>query len=206
MNENNQYKPKITNFYVNWLAIKDACMVTVGKEATKEPTSEWKRKLLICQHSPIRRSLISIKWDKIPYCISVHFARHHEGMEKYVKTSRADRTNIDRTQRSQMDMVSMEMDMNIQALINLASKRLCCSADPTTIKYTKGLLEAIREYDEDIYWACVPQCIRCGGCVEPFNDCEFYNKLMANTTVEEQQDVVKRYNKYYQYRGGKNER
>ena len=28
----NFYKPKILNFYVDWKAIKDACMVTVGKE------------------------------------------------------------------------------------------------------------------------------------------------------------------------------
>ena len=68
----NFYKPKILNFYVDWKAIKDACMVTVGKEVGKEPTSEWKRKLLLCQHSPLRRSLISIKWDNIPYAISTH--------------------------------------------------------------------------------------------------------------------------------------
>ena len=198
--DNNIYKPKITNFYVNWLAIKDACMVTIGKEAKVEPTREWKRKLLLCQHSPIRRSLISIKWEQIPYCTSVHFARHHEGMEKFVKTSRTDRTNIDRNERRQTDMVSMEMDMNIQALINLASKRLCNCADITTIKYMKGLLEAVKEYDEDIYWACVPQCIRCGGCVEPFSECEFYKGLMKDSTLEEQMDVMNRYNKYEEFR------
>lgn len=51
---------KITNYDVDWKRIKSACMTTIRKQAgDKEPTSEWKRKLLICQHSPIRRGIIS---------------------------------------------------------------------------------------------------------------------------------------------------
>ena len=38
---------RITNFNVNWLAIKSACMTTISKQAGKEPGREWKRKLLI---------------------------------------------------------------------------------------------------------------------------------------------------------------
>lgn len=68
---------KITNFNVNWAAIRNACMTTVSKDGgDKEPTEKWKRKLLLCQHSPIRRGIISWKWESIPYAISTHFARH----------------------------------------------------------------------------------------------------------------------------------
>ena len=190
-------KPTITNFNVNWLAIKSACMTTISKQAGKEPSQEWKRKLLICEHSPIRRSLISWKWEEIPYAISTHFARHHIGCEKFVGTSRADRTEIkDRSQRSQMDCVPMEMDANIQALINISAKRLCTCADPLTRKYWLGVLEAIKEYDEDIYWACTPQCVRCGACVEPFSNCTYYENLMKEATIEEQTNIMKRYDYY----------
>lgn len=66
-------KTIITNFNVNWIAIKDACMTTVSKQSLgKEPSQEWKRKLLICRHSPIRRGIISWKWENIPYAISTH--------------------------------------------------------------------------------------------------------------------------------------
>lgn len=188
---------RITNFNVNWLSIKSACMTTISKQAGKEPNQEWKRKLLVCQHSPIRRGIVSWKWDEIPYAISTHFARHHEGCEKFVGTSRADRTEIkDRSQRSQMDCVPMEMDANIQALINISEKRLCMCADPLTQKYWKAVLEAIREYDEDIYWVCVPQCIRCGSCVEPFSNCKYYENIMKEATIEEQTNIVKRYDYY----------
>lgn len=194
------YKPKVVNFNVDWFAIKDACMQTIGKEAVAEPSSEWKRKLLICRHSPIRRSLISVKWEEIPSYVSTHFCRHSVGVTPYVSTSREDRTGVPREERKQTDMVSMQMDMNIQSLFNIMEKRLCKCSDINTIKYAKGLAEAIKEYDEDIYWACVPQCVRCGGCVEPFSNCNFYSNLMKDHTLEEQQNVMKRYDIYNEYR------
>ena len=193
-------KVRITYFNVNWIQIKEACMTTISKQAgPDEPSDRWKKKILLAEHSPIRRSQISWKWDEIPYAISTHFARHHEGCEKFISTSREDRTGIDRATRSQMDCVSMEMDANIQALINISWRRLCMCADPVTRQYWKSLLEEIKKYDKNIYWACVPQCVRCGGCVE-FKDCGFYSHLMKNATEEEQKVLKLRYDKYNNFR------
>lgn len=193
-------KVRITDFDIDWMKIKSACMTTISKEAGKEPTQEWKRKLLLCEHSPIRRGTISWKFDEIPYCISTHFVRHHEGVEKWVGTERADRTEIkDRSQRSQMDMVPMEMEANIQAIINISRKRLCTSADPLTIKYWKAVLEEIKKYDEDIYWACVPECVRCGGCPE-YKSCGYYDNLMKDAEPEEQRVLKLRYDRYNKFR------
>ena len=190
-------KVRITDYDINWKKIKSACMTTISKEAgDKEPSQEWKRRLLLCEHSPIRRWTISWKYDEIPYCISTHLVRHHEGVEKWVGTERADRTEVkDRSQRSQMDMVPMEMEANIQALINISRKRLCTSADPLTRLYWKATLEAIKEYDEDIYWACVPECIRCGGCPE-YVSCGYYDHLMEGATEDEQRVLKLRYDRY----------
>ena len=194
-------KVKITDFDVDWKKIKSACMTTISKQAgDKEPPKEWKRKLLICRHSPIRRGTISWKWDEIPYAISTHYSRHHEGCEKFVGTSREDRTKVDRTTRSQMDYVPMEMDANIQALINISERRLCTCADPTTRKYWEAVLEAIKEYDEDIFWSCVPQCIRTAGCCEPFGNCKYFENFAKNLTKEELSDIMVRYDKYNEYR------
>lgn len=195
---------KITYFNVDWFRIKSACMTTVSKEAKKMPEKEWRRKLLICEHSPIRRSEISWKWGAIPYAISTHFVRHHQGCEKFVGTERTDRTGVDREERSQMNPVPMEMDANIQALINISAKRLCMCADPTTREYWEVLVEEIKNYDEDIYWALVPQCIRCGSCVEPFSKCQFYKNFAKNLTPEQQMDIIERYNAYNQYREEQN--
>ena len=54
-------KTQILEFNVNWNSIKRACMRTIGKEAgNKEPSHEWKRKLLVCQHSPIRKGIVTL--------------------------------------------------------------------------------------------------------------------------------------------------
>jgi hypothetical protein len=51
---------RITDFNVNWKKIKSACMTTISKEAgDKEPSHEWKRRLILAEHSPIRRGVIS---------------------------------------------------------------------------------------------------------------------------------------------------
>ena len=194
-------KVEVTDFNVDWKRIKSACMTTISKQAgDKEPSTEWKRKLLLCEHSPVRRSSISFKFDEIPYCISTHFVRHHVGCEKWIGTSRDDRTGVDRHTRSQMDMVPMEMDVNIQALINISRKRLCTCADPTTRKYWEAVLEAIKEYDEDIYFACVPEGIYRGGCSEGFGDCRACNKIIEQMPVEDRNNVMKRYEHYNAHR------
>lgn len=191
---------QITDFDVNWKKIKSACMTTISKEAgDNEPSSAWKRKLLMCEHSPLRRGTISWKWPQIPYAISTHFARHHIGCEKFVGTERTDRTGVDRETRSQMNYVPMEMDANIQALINISRKRLCTCADPTTRKYWQAVIDAIEELDPDIAWACVPECIRDGGCPE-YKTCGFYDAFSKTLTPEEQIDMHARYDKYNEYR------
>ncbi len=187
---------RITRFDVDWMRIKAACMTTISKEAGKEPTTLWKKKLLICRHSPIRRGVVSWKWDHIPYAISTHFARHHEGCEKFIGTEREDRTQMDRSLRSQMNYVPMEMDANLQALMNITEKRLCLQADPTTVLYATALVDEIKKYDPLVAWSNVPQCIRCGGCVEPFGKCHFYQELMKDVSLEDQMDVMKRYDIY----------
>lgn len=196
-------KVKITDFDINWQKIKSACMTTISKEAgPNEPSHEWKRKLLLCEHSPIRRGSISWKWEEIPYAISTHFVRHHEGCEKWVATERTDRTGVDRAGVSQMNPVMMEMEANIQALINISKKRLCSCADPTTRKYWEKVLEAIAEYDEDIAWAMVPECIRDGGCPE-YKTCGMFDHFAEGLTKEELIDIRTRYDKYNEYRGKK---
>lgn len=197
----NKPKTELLEFNVNWNSIKRACMRTIGKEAgDKEPPKEWKRKLLICRHSPIRKGWITWKWSDIPYAISTHFARHHEGTEKYISTSRADRTEIkDRSQRSQMDPVSMEMDANIEALISISERRLCMCADPTTRAYWQDLKDCIEKYDEDIAWAMIPQCVRLGGCPEKFGQCKFFENLSKDWTKKELLDIAIRYDKYQEY-------
>ena len=194
-------KTTIKNFNVNWLNIKNACRQTISMcDSEIEPTSEWKRKLLICRHSPIRIGSVLWKSEDVPFYVMGHIVRHNVGCTPFVSTSREDRTGIPRNERKQTDFVDMQMTANIEALINISERRLCTCADPTTRKYWEAVLEAIKEYDEDVYWACVPQCIRCGACVEPFGECKVYENFSKQLTPEQQTDIMARYDAYNEYR------
>ena len=194
-------KTIIKNFNVNWLNIKNACRQTISMcDSEIEPTSEWKRKLLICRHSPIRIGSVLWKSEDVPFYVMGHIVRHNVGCTPFVSTSREDRTGIPRNERKQTDFVDMQMTANIEALINISERRLCTCADPTTRKYWEAVLEAIKEYDEDVYWACVPQCIRCGACVEPFGECKVYENFSKQLTPEQQTDIMARYDAYNEYR------
>lgn len=195
-------KTTIKNFNVNWLDIKNACRQTVSMGDSKlEPTSEWKRKLLICRHSPLRIGSVLWKSEDVPFYVMGHIVRHNVGCTPFVSTSREDRTGIPRNERKQTDFVDMQMTANIEALINISERRLCTCADPITRKYWEAVLEAVKEYDEDIFWVCVPQCVRCGSCVEPFSECTFYDNFSKNLTPEQQTDIMARYDAYNEYRG-----
>ena len=179
-------KIKITYFDIDWLKIKSACMTTISKEAgPKEPSHEWRRKLLLCEHSPIRRGSISWKFEEIPYCISTHFVRHHEGVEKWVGTSRADRTEIkDRSQRTQMDMVPMEMEANIQALINISRKRLCNCASKETRNAWIEVKNKVAEVEPELASVMVKECVYRGFCPEMFS-CGYYKTKEFQKELEQ---------------------
>lgn len=195
-------KTTIKNFNVNWLEIKNLCRQTVNMgDSEKEPTSEWKRKLLVCRHSPLRAGTIHWHSEDVPYYVMGHIVRHNVGCTPYVGTSREDRTGIPRDERKQTDFVSFDMVANIEAIMNISERRLCFCADKNTVEYWKGVLKAIKEYDEDIYWACVPQCVRCGSCIEPFSDCKFYDNFARNLSDDSKTQIIKRYDAYNKIRG-----
>ena len=193
-------KTTITNFNVNWLNIKDACMQTISKQAKTTPPEEWKRKLIISRHSPIRRGIISWKWENIPFYVMGHFVRHHVGCTPYVATSREDRTDIPREERKQTDNVSMQMDANIQALIDMGEKRLCTQSDKVTREYMEALKDEIAKYDETIAWALAPSGIYKCGCPEKFGNCTYCTSILKQIPQEDLFDIEKRLDYYNEHR------
>lgn len=190
-------KVNVIKFDVDWLEIKNLCRKTISMaDSNKEPDDEWKKKLLIAEHSPLRHSLITIEINDVPFYVMGHLVRHHVGVTPYVTTSREDRTNIPRDERKQTDLVSMRMDLNIQSLINISRKRLCNQADKTTQIVWLEVIKEIAKYDEDIAWACVSECIRTGGCPEKFGNCKFFESFAKNLSKEELIDVEVRYDAY----------
>lgn len=177
----------------NWLEVKNSCRTTVNKDYSEiQPNEDWKKRLLLAEHSPIRQIVIKWKWTDIPYATHVHFARHHVGVEKWVSTSRSDRTGTDRAELSQMHPVDMEMEANLQAIINISKKRLCMCAEKTTREAWIMLLKEIKKIMPEVFWACVPECVYRGGCPE-FTGCGMYDILYKDVKTN---DVTERYDYY----------
>lgn len=153
--------------YGSWSDVLDSARVTVGKtEINKEPSSEWKRSMLLAEHSPIRDLHFKIKITDLKSWISVHFVRHHAGVEHYVKTQRSDRTGVNRDDLPQSSLVVHEMTLNPQAMIFISRKRLCHQASLETRTVWRAVIDEIAKTEPEIASVCVRECVYRGFCSE----------------------------------------
>jgi hypothetical protein len=187
----------------NWGRVLNAARTTVGKEpikkksfsasrfwnlifqkkvVKKEPSSAWKKKILLAEHSPIRLLIFDWKWVGIKSWVSVHFVRHKIGIEHFVKTQRIDRTGKQRDQSPQDAEVNHECVGNAQTIINISRKRLCSSASKETREAWQLFLEKLKDIEPELYSVSVKECLYRGFCPElkccGYADTEdFKNKL-----------------------------
>lgn len=158
-----------------WRKVGDAARTTIHMDkGTKEPSSNWKRRILMAEHSPIRKLTIEWKWKDLLSWVSVHMVRHKIGIEHFVRTQRTDRTGIDRNELPQNTLVEHEAEADAQAIINISRKRLCKLASrETTQAWQEFLNVAVKPNEPELYSVCVPECIYRGFCPE-MKSCGYY--------------------------------
>lgn len=152
------------------LWVKQCTLNTVGKKLSKKSNVdiEWLERLIKSEHSPIRELWFGIRME-IPYFCSVHFVRHHIGVNHYVQTQRTDRTGIKRDELPQGEIVSHIMSVNAQELIFMAHKRLCKQASEETRMIMKEIVKKVVEVAPYMKEVLVPMCVyRNGKCDEMF--------------------------------------
>lgn len=152
--------------YGGWEQVKTAAMNTIGKKYGTMPDSEWKRSILLAEHSPIRRLRFFWRWEQLPYWVSVHFVRHKIGIEHWVSTQRSDRTGENRDSKPQDAPVSHSCEANAQAMINISRKRLCSCASPETRQAWWLVREQVRRIDPELASCMVRECVYRGFCPE----------------------------------------
>lgn len=201
-------KTNIKKIAVDWTEIKNECRHTDNKEDTANAaTTKFIKQLLISEHSPIRLGRIKWSWNGIKSWISVHFARHWLGWEKWVSTRRSDRTGIDRNGLRQDELVNMDVEANIQAIINVSRFRLCKQASKETREYMMDLKAEIKERGQkEISDVMVPNCIYRMGCSE-FKCCGHMNRFLewriekynGNEDSVDLTDIQTRYDLYNEF-------
>lgn len=158
-----------------WGKVKRAARTTINREGEGQyPTDEWKKSILLAEHSPIRKIKLSWKWTGLKSWVSVHFVRHKIGIEHWVRTQRTDRTGVNRDELPQGSLVEHECEADAQALINISRKRLCNQASPETREAWKEVIEELKLHDPAVASVCVPECVYRGFCPE-MHSCGYVN-------------------------------
>jgi thymidylate synthase ThyX len=171
-----------------WLRALNAARWTMGKAPlSKEPSNEWKDKIIRAEHSPIRLVEFDIYLEDIPSFVAMHLVRHHIGCEKFVVTNREDRRNVNPEEVNRLTPVNMLMTCNAQSLINISRKRLCNMASKETREVWKAVKDAIAEIDPIMAKHMVRECVYRGFCPE-MKSCGFVN---TNKYMEEMVEYFK---------------
>lgn len=143
----------------DWMTVKQAALVTVGKHAINPPDDHWKHQMLVARHSPIRELGFRFLLEGVPYCTSVHLVRHHVGFQPYVRSQRNDwQDGYDRNAARQDAPVDMIWTMNAEALMILANKRLCHQAALETRALVRAMCALVEEKCPEFKGVLVPMC------------------------------------------------
>lgn len=173
-----------------WRQVADSARTTIGMEAGEdEPSSSWKRRMLLAEHSPIRKIIINWKWEGLLWWVQTHFTRHKYGVEWWVQTSRSDRTGVDRNILTQNALVNVEGEANAQAIINISRKRLCTGASKETREAWQEFLNSFKYAEPELYSVCVPECIYRGHCYE-YKSCGYHKTQMFNEQLEKYRENI----------------
>lgn len=201
-------KTKFNWIGCDWTRVKNHCRTTVNKQFTeKEPTDDFKTKLLISEHSPIRLIEIDWSWEGMPSWVSVHYARHK--WEKFISTQRDDRKehDIPRGKMPQDTPVNFDGYANMQALIDSFRKRLCFQASPETRAYAEDFKIALHEVFPELADALVCNCCYRCGCPE-FEMCQqrYFDRFLEYFVKNEEKfenpnlsDIRNRYKIYNEW-------
>lgn len=187
-------KTIINNIYEDWTNVKNKCRTTVNKQYSNiNATEEFKNKLLLSEHSPIRLINIDWSWKEIPYWVSTELSRHK--FEKYISTQRSDRTGIDRNILPQNAPVNFDGYANAQHLIDVSRKRLCSCATLEARNLIIDLKVSLKDNNCLVADYMCPNCIYRGGCPE-FKQCGFWKTFCEQNKDKNLLDLNTRYKCY----------
>lgn len=188
-------KTEILKIKGDWIEVVDDCRATVAKpELGREPSTVFKRNMVIAEHDPIRDIEIRFRWRNIPYWIAMHFKTHIWRCR--TNTQRNDRQQAyDRNKAPQDAPVDLIGNMNAQHGIDTSRKRLCRMAAPETREYMEDLKITLRPVEPEISDSWVPNCIYRCGCPET-GGCGWYDAMVAKYPKLASTNIQERYDAY----------
>lgn len=178
-----------------WQEIKNDAMFTIHKTTGAYPTKEWKKGILLAEHSPIRTGRLIINCYDVPSFVIGHLVRHNVGFTPFVASLRKDRANYNKTPDRNTPN-SVRFDGNFQSFINITRKRECTSASAETREFWNEVLLAIKEFEPELYSRCVRECIYRGGCPEYPGTCGYWDAFCNRNKEVNLLNIYVRYEVY----------
>ena len=158
----------------SWASVLNAARFTWRKDPMSgDPSSNWKKKIIRAEHSPLRCLMFTINIYDIPSYTAGHFVRHVHA-QPFVSSSRpdVDKEQVPRSEQKKSDLVNIRLFLNAEEIINISRKRLCNKAETETILVWKEVLNKLVKIEPELITACVPNCIYRGFCPE-FKSCGY---------------------------------
>lgn len=160
----------------SWKRALNAARRTIGKEPIdKEPSKNWKAKILLAEHSPIKLVEYNICFKNLRQWVGVHLLRH-DFMLPFVHSQREDRRKLNCTRDELPQGTPNDQDFvaNAQTLKNVSRKRLCTCASKETRDAWNLVKQEVAKFDEVMADKMVRNCVYCGFCPE-MECCGFVN-------------------------------
>ena len=182
----------------DWEEVVNDCRMTVSKgELGHEPSTAFKKAILISEHDPIRDIEVKFRWANMKYWIAMHWKTHI--WRSRTNTQRNDRQdNYDRDEEPQKHPVEFVGDANAQHLIDTMRKRLCFMAASETRRYAEDLKMTLRDVEPELSDVLVPNCVYRCGCPEN-GKCQLFKNLIKIDPDLTSTDIQKRYDAYNKF-------
>ena len=200
----------------SWSRALNAARRTIGKPPlNKEPSDNWRKMVIMAEHSPIKLVEYLISFKDLRQWVGVHLLRH-EHMLPFIHSQRVDRReDIDSLTERVMSIIEEDVKsdesfnkrdylfqgepndqdfvVNAQTLINISKKRLCNCASKETRDAWKAVQDAIREFDPVMASFMVPSCVYRGFCPEK-DSCGYWKTKKFNKDVNDYRNLIGRGN------------
>ena len=197
-----------------WSRALNAARRTIGKPPlNKEPSDNWRKMVIMAEHSPIKLVEYLISFKDLRQWVGVHLLRH-EHILPYIHSQRVDRReDIDSLTERVMSIIEEDVKsdesfnkrdylfqgepndqdfvVNAQTLINISRKRLCHCASKETREAWVAVKEAIKEFDPIMASFMVPNCIYRSRCPE-MNTCGYYKTDKFKKELDEYWNLINR--------------
>ena len=197
-----------------WSRALNAARRTIGKPPlNKEPSDNWRKMVIMAEHSPIKLVEYLISFKDLRQWVGVHLLRH-EHILPFIHSQRVDRReDIDSLTEKVMSIIEEDVKadesfnkrdylfqgepndqdfvVNAQTLINISRKRLCHCASKETREAWVAVKEAIKEFDPIMASFMVPNCIYRSRCPE-MNTCGYYKTDKFKKELDEYWNLINR--------------